>query len=481
MAALVGKRIRSAQPQQAPQIDWGNPITAGLVFAYTMGNEAQGWCEDGRNGIQYVRTSDGAQYGRQINTLTGTAGQLLAGSAYLFGGPTQSSVKTGSYSLFAFGTGPGSGMQSALDDDDGVTRRFQFRLNAGKAELIPFYSGGNGSVAAAATLSAYDLANGFAMGATVNGTSYAVYQKGIKASATLGGAAQAPNSQIYVGARKTAAQQWLTGGLMLVAMWNRPLTDAEHQSLADNPWQLFKGPPRRVWMVRAPAAAYLLQAASGAFLLSASPAVLSAARRLAVAAGALTTAWSPANLIASRRLPAATGTFGMTGSAAMIQAARKIAASAGSFGIAGAASSMTVARRLAAQPGAFVLSPGSAQMVYTPNPAPGGPTYTLTAVAGAFTLAAGVAGVLARRRLSSMSGSFVLAGAAAALRASRCMPAQAGAFNLSGADAQLRYSAQPTYARGPAGAGYAPQQHYNEGRPAAARGPRPVAMQRNTR
>lgn len=250
MAAVVARRVRTSQPQQNVQIDWSNPITAGLVFAYTMGNEAQGWGEDGQNGIPYVKASDGTPFGRRINTLSGTGGQLLStSSSYLFNSPTQTSIKSGAYSLFAFGTGPASGMQSALDDDDGTTRRFQFRLNAGKVELIPFYSGGNGDVIAPAALSAYDLASGFAMGATVNGTAAAVYQKGAKTAATLGGAAQTPNASITVGARKTGSQTWTSGGLMLVAMWNRPLTDAEHASLADNPWQLFKAQPvRRLWL-----------------------------------------------------------------------------------------------------------------------------------------------------------------------------------------------------------------------------------------
>lgn len=250
MAALVGRRVRVTQPQQNPQIDWSNPITAGLVFAYTMSNEAQGWGEDGRNGIPYVKTSDGTPFGKAVNTLMGTGGQLLSGAGYLFGAPAQTSIKSGVYSMFAFGTGPASGIQSALDDDDGTTRRFQFRINAGKIELNPFYSGGNGNVISPVALSAADLVGGFAMGATVNGTAYAIFQKGVKTTGTpMASTALTPNTSISVGARKTGTQGWLSGGLQLVAMWNRALTDAEQSSLADNPWQLFKvQPARRLWL-----------------------------------------------------------------------------------------------------------------------------------------------------------------------------------------------------------------------------------------
>jgi hypothetical protein len=503
MAALVGNRVRTTQPQQNPQIDWNNPIAAGLVFAYVCSSEAMGYGEDGRSVIQYVN-GGGTVLGVRVNTPTGTGVQAKTSSSYAFG-PVQSSVKSGVYSLFAFGTGPASGIQSAIDDDDGTNRRFQFRINAGKVELNPFYSGGNGNVVSPVALSAYDLATGFAMGATVNGTAHAIYQKGVKTTgATLPSVALTPNASIAVAARKTGTTQaWLVGGLQLVAMWNRALTDAEQASLADNPWQLFKPQPRRLWVPRAVSAAYVLQATAGAFLMFASQAALLAARRLVAAAGALTSDGVPASLVTSRRLLGSTAAFTMTGSPASITAARKIAANVGSFGFVGTVSLMTVTRRLAAQSGAFMLSPGTVQMVYTPTPGPGGPTYTLTATAGAFALTAGGADVIANRRLfaapvefgwsgtaarllasrclSAVVGGFSVDGGAAALRAARFVSAQTGAFVLDGVDAGLRYSAQVTYVRAPAGAGYAPKQNYNESRPAATSSPRPAAIQRNTR
>ena len=253
MCAIVSRRVRTTQPQQGQiAIDWSNPITAGLVFAYVCGNEAMGYGEDGRNLIQYVN-GGGTVTGIRINTPNGTGVQAKSSSSFAFG-PTQTSIKSGVYSMFAFGTGTASGIQSAIDDDDGNTRRFQFRINAGKVELNPFYSGGNGNVAAPAALSAYDLANGFAMGAVVNGAAYAIYQKGVKTAGTaMPSTALTPNSQIAIAARKTGTTQaWLVGGLQIVAMWNRALTDAEQASLADNPWQLVKPAPRRMWLAWSP-------------------------------------------------------------------------------------------------------------------------------------------------------------------------------------------------------------------------------------
>ena len=418
MAALVGRRVRTTQPQQTPQIDWSNPITAGLVFAYSMGVEAMGWGEDWRSVVPYQK-SDGTVVGVPVNTNTGTAVRCLSGSGVGYAcNLNQFSAKAGSYSLFAFATGPASGTQSALDDDDGTSRRFQFRLNTGKVEFIPFYSGGNGSVAAANMLSANDLANGFAMGATVNGTSYACFQKGVKASATLGGVALAPNPTISVGARKSTVQQWTPGGIQLVAMWNRPLTDAEHQSLADNPWQLFKGPARRIWMPRAPLGAYVLQAAAAVFGLAGAAALMAAARRLVAGAGSFNVAGVPASLRVARRLPASPASFALSGAAAAIRAAR----------------------RLPAQGSPFVLAGGAAQMVYTPKQGPVGPTYTLGAAAGSFSLTGSPARLALARRLRAALGAFALTGAAARLPAARRVRADAGGFAIVGSAAVLKYT-----------------------------------------
>jgi hypothetical protein len=273
--------------------------------------------------------------------------------------------------------------------------------------------------------------------------------------------------------------------------------------ISANPWQLFKPAPRRLWLARAAANAYVLQAAAASFVLSTSQAALTASRRLVATVGTLTLGGMPASLIAARRLPADAASFAMTGVSAPILAVRKLTANVSTFGVTGTPAPMIATRRLAAQPGVFALSPGTIQMVYTPAPGPGGPTYTLAANPGAFDLTAGAAGLLARRRLLAMvgafgwegsagallvarrlpadAGAFAVAGAVAALRVARRLPAQTGAFILAGADVQLRYSAQVVYARAPAGAGYAPKQHYNEGRPAATSGPRPVATQRNFR
>jgi hypothetical protein len=354
-------------------------------------------------------------------------------------------IDSPNYSLFAFGTCTSTGAtQSALDMDNSSERYWQFRLNAGKVEFLPFNASMTaltGQVTSPVALTVAEMSRGFTMGATASPTRTACFQNGV---ITVG----APSSMktpgiaipISIGARTTNAQQWGTGALMLVVVWRRTLTDSEMQALADNPWQLFAARRRRMWMSPAAFAAYVLRAATASFVASASEAVLSVSRRLVAAAGALTSAWMPAGLIASRRLPANTTSFAITGSPASIIAARKLAANAGTFSWAVTAAPMIATRRLATQPSAFVLSPGTVQMAYTPAQEPSGPTYVLGAVAGTFGLSGSVARLLFNRRLQVATGTLVLTGVAAKLNAARRLQGDSASFIVAGSAVSLRYS-----------------------------------------
>lgn len=518
MATVAGKRVRRTQPQpgEATLIDWSNPITRDMTVCLMHGDQAYGHAMFVNAGAQVVQNTVAYTAGQQANTPQGTGGRP-SGTNPMYTWASNGAITSPNYSLFAFGTcASASVTQSAIDMDNSSERYFQFRLANGKVDFIPFNSAMNATLAQATSpvaMTAAEMFRGFTMGATAAPGRTACFQNGAMTTATYStGTMKTPGVgiPISIGARATNAQQWSSGALMLVVVWMRTLTDAEMQSLSDNPWQLFKPQARRMWVPRAVSAAYVLQATVGTFALSVAQAALLTARRLGAATGALTSSWAPASLLASRRLPGASASFAMSGTQASIIAARKIAASAGAFSMLGTSSPMVVsrrvagqvgafalsagaaslvaARRLPAQPGVFVLSPGAVQMVYTPVQGPGGPTYTLTAIPASFALTTTAAGVLARRRLAAMPAAFAWSGTAASLlagrrvlagagafgwaggnasmRAARVVPAQAGSFSLVGATAQLHYSAQVSCVRGPTGAGYAPQQHYNESRPA---------------
>lgn len=251
---------KSQQPQQPVPIDWLNPITRGLVIAYVLGGSgAFGYGDDGRTQLPYLNTSSIVTATPVITNLG--FGAKIANTNYPILNLTQRSLANGTYSLFAAATAPGnSATQSAIDDDDSTTRRFQFRLNGAAPEFIPFNSGGAAVIVTGMALPSTSLAGGFTMGATANSTTAAVWSNGRKTSANASGILT-PNSSVWVGNRKTAANAWVTGAISLMAVWNRVLTDMEMQSLAINPWQLFKTPSNLSLLTALTSAPFILRKA----------------------------------------------------------------------------------------------------------------------------------------------------------------------------------------------------------------------------
>jgi hypothetical protein len=252
MVALVGRRVRTSQPLpwQAQLIDWANPITRDMVLCLSHADQAYGYAV---NSSGTAITSAAYTNGSQSNTPIGTGVRAASNMAY----SAPSGLTGTNYSLFAVGTATSAVVtQSALDMDNGSARYYQFRLANGKVDFIPFNSSAavTGQATSPVALTLTEMTNGFTMGATASPTRTAVFQNGKITTATPSGLIAVGNSfPVAVGARQTASQSWGTGALMLVAMWNRTLADAEMQSLADNPWQLFKPAMRRLYMAPAPA------------------------------------------------------------------------------------------------------------------------------------------------------------------------------------------------------------------------------------
>src|SRR6185369_94299 len=242
--AIALKNSARLQPQQGAQIDWANPITRGLAFCHVQG----------QNGSVFGFTSGGNSVtAYNAATLTNTPlGRGVQTSSFLYDTGTTPMTGTAYSLLMAGNCMSTSAIQNALDDDNdtGSPRCFQFRINASKAELITFDTSNNPYFATATAMSAGKLAAGFVMGASVAGNNIAVFQNGAKTANTAGGTQRQPTGNTRVGGHKGAGgSAWSSGGMVLAAGWSRTLSDSEQQALADNPWQLFKGPVRRLWVV----------------------------------------------------------------------------------------------------------------------------------------------------------------------------------------------------------------------------------------
>lgn len=240
MSALLLPGRFSQQPQQHARIDWGNPITRGLVFAYNLGAPA--------GGISVASQTAG---GNIVFTPKGMARQTTSGSSDVILDNVPTTATGANYSMLAVGTANStSTTQSAVDDDTDTSspRVFQFRLNSAKGELITFDTSGNPYFATASAMSLAQLQAGFVLGAQVAGNSIALFQNGIKTGGSASNTQRTGSGTVRIGQHKgVAGAGWTTGGLCLVAQWARTLSDAEFSSLTDNPWQLFAAPPRRLW------------------------------------------------------------------------------------------------------------------------------------------------------------------------------------------------------------------------------------------
>jgi len=256
MTAPVAKRVRTTQPQpgEATLIDWDNPITKDMTVCLVHADQAYGFAasQDAGN-FQTVSTAVPYTAGAQANTVQGTGGRPT-GSARMYALPAKGAVNSPNYSLFAFATCTSlATTQSAIDMDNSSPRYFQFRVDAGKVDFIPFNTsaGNTGRATSPVAMTVAEMSRGFTIGATASPTRTAAFQNGVL---TVGGAVSnliTPGTDlpISIGARVIGSQAWSTGALMLVAVWTRTLADVEMQSLSDNPWQLFKPQPRRVLMV----------------------------------------------------------------------------------------------------------------------------------------------------------------------------------------------------------------------------------------
>lgn len=219
------------------RLNMAHPALRGATLAQQMNGSGTGFAVTG----QQVFPCTG---GTPVVTPIGPAEKANNSSTPIF--TTTSEIlgasTTTSYTLLAIATASNSGIQSAFDHDNGSTRRFQFRLNAGKVELIPFDASNNvlTTVTAPVALTAAEAARGFLMMAVVSPGRTAIVQNNTVIETTNSSTPAAPSSSVWIGARQAGNQGWTTGGIAFVVMWPRALTNAELVSIASDPGALFE-------------------------------------------------------------------------------------------------------------------------------------------------------------------------------------------------------------------------------------------------
>lgn len=234
MRLLLPSRYNQ-QPQGRLQIDWSNPITRGLLFDI---DHSRGIAVDWVKG--YVASASAPVVPLQVGlaqSFTGTgyrvgsgltnAGLGLADKATLW---SMRGPMAGPGNFLALGTGQFDTVFGLGSYGDGVS--FIVWKNGGFVFCNnPFPANANG-------INQYC--------ATLDGTNLVGY---VNAFVT-GGAANSGNLNAIEGSIgiNTWTSDGLTGGTTMNIVrsrgWNRALSAAEVKSLNDNPWQIYKAPPR---------------------------------------------------------------------------------------------------------------------------------------------------------------------------------------------------------------------------------------------
>jgi len=223
------------QPQEAVEVDWGSPLTGGLVAAGLMGADA------------VVRRALAPQAGASMHpTRGGTAMQAVAS--------TDSWVLTDALSLAA--DAPITLMAIVVSAQVSATRKRVIRLfNATNGSIIGI-DFGNGS---ASTIEGFvqlpgavfnqvqsSSANtpGVVQAVTLRraGTSGDLFIDGqLSASTTFGGALLAGDAtSVTLANSGSGFPLGADSGLLAYAVWNRALQTTEVQAVSANPWQLFR-------------------------------------------------------------------------------------------------------------------------------------------------------------------------------------------------------------------------------------------------
>lgn len=240
MTALVLPARFYRQPQQAVPIDWANPLIS--------------WADDifvplGQNFVRFSR-SNSVLTGTQSGTTVGVKA-TDQGVGVLFNANGVQFAKSAAYATTAVtvlavctplsNTG---GEQYITGVWDYFANGFALRLNAGNWSCrldngsLTDLNGGSFAVGRGGAISmAWD-------GATLS----LMEPNGALSSAAISGTAANPAASFTIGGLKNTASYPFTGAIHLVIAGRRAANQAQRQALHSNPWQLFKAPPRRIWV-----------------------------------------------------------------------------------------------------------------------------------------------------------------------------------------------------------------------------------------
>lgn len=247
MAALILPQRFNQQPQQVPPINWGNPITRNLEFAWVASNPNV--LQRGASGVSItINTLARTPTSQGVAGLNSTAGTEvhISDNAIFFPNAWTS------LAVASFASLTGGSIMSEAIQNPGVDDRTMYIDTSGKLTGYLF----DGAQKHAKDTVAVVAGLPYVLAASSGGSSIDVWKNGVNVGSTAtsnggyGYGGTAPGFTIGGYAGGTSDAFLATTGNTRFAMqlwWTRALTAAEHASLAVNPWQIFLTPARRIW------------------------------------------------------------------------------------------------------------------------------------------------------------------------------------------------------------------------------------------
>lgn len=246
MSAFILPSKFSAQQRGMREIDWGNPITRGLLF-FTAGD----------NRIDFVRKRRGTIAGSAATMRNGKAGRSPAFSAngYIWFERDTLLEPSARVTCWSFGarltatTGRYSRtIGKTYNNNSSPYISYGMEINGDTAgqqniQLAMTIAGTQFSLQANNTLPA--VAAPFQAAATYDGATARIFVDGVQRNSvaktgSISYDTTTTGRLIIANSASNANNNPLTGDVFATAVWNRALTAAELRSLKANPWQLFR-------------------------------------------------------------------------------------------------------------------------------------------------------------------------------------------------------------------------------------------------
>lgn len=218
-------RRRTSQPQSPTPIDWGNPLTAGLVSWMLPSDGA--WSNTNGVGFNYA-----APHGVSRNFVAASSQGLTKGVAH-----------GQAVTFFALARRATTGINEAFVSSGASTNDRRLLYVTSGDDLSMFV--GSGATTRQATWSTTVAANQVrAYAGTDNGATCTVWADGLlRATGATSSFSVAAPTTAAVGAYYTSgaltAGFYLRGDVFVAAIWDRVLSRPEIESLSANPWQIF--------------------------------------------------------------------------------------------------------------------------------------------------------------------------------------------------------------------------------------------------